>query len=84
MGESYRPALVYYRANGLKFLKLVKFTDVSCSFLSTRLESFLGASSDSKMWLTDWNKGEGKASGQRKVTAFFPPTDNFTNGKCRL
>jgi len=27
----------------------------------------------------DWNKGEGKASGQRKVTAFFPPTDNFTN-----
>jgi hypothetical protein len=45
---------------------------------------YLGASSDSKMWLTDWNKGEGKASGQRKVTAFFPPTDNFTNGKCHL
>jgi hypothetical protein len=41
MGEFYRPALVYYRANGLKFLKLVEFTDVSCSFLSTRLESIL-------------------------------------------
>ncbi|KAH9560989.1 hypothetical protein CY35_06G138400 [Sphagnum magellanicum] len=27
----------------------------------------------------EWSKGEGMASGQRKVTAFFPVDDSFTN-----
>ena len=29
---------------------------------------------------SDWNKGEGKTSGQRKVTAFYPADGGSTNG----